>query len=198
MDRAQGDTPGVAPARDTGEGEAFAVAPLAGRTRWFLPGLWLLLLGVACLAPHGQATTQPVPVWLIAPFACALAVVGPYILLQYRSIVLAGDALRVMAASMFTHSVPVSALDLARARILDLDEHLEYRPGLRLFGMSLPGFTAGHCLLRNRRRAFCLLTRRDRVLLLPRRDGRYLLLSPEDPHALLSRLRGLAQAPHRD
>ncbi len=186
------------PTRSAGGEEAFAVAPLAGRTRWFFPGLWVVLLVVAYLSPHGEAATEPVPAWLITPFACALVVVGPYILLQYRRIALEGDVLRVMAASVFTQRVPVAALDLAHARVLDLEEHVDYRPWLRLFGMSLPGFTAGHCLLRNRRRAFCLLTRRDRVLLLPRRDGRYLLLSPEDPHGLLTRLRGLAEAPHRD
>ncbi len=184
--------------RISGGGETFAVAPLAGRTRWFFPGLWAFLLVVACLTPQGGAATEPVPAWLITPFACALVVVGPYILLQYRRIALEADALRVMAASVFTHRVPIAGLDLERARILDLDEHVDYRPWLRLFGMSLPGFTAGHCLLRNRRRAFCLLTRRERVLLLPRRDGRYLLLSPEDPHALLSRLRELADEPRRD
>ena len=75
------------------------------------------------------------------------------------------------------------------AAILDLDEHTEYKPMLQLGGFSLPGFSAGHYLLRNRNRAFCLLTARRNVLLLPQRDGKLILVSPEKPQALLDALR---------
>ncbi|MCF7221105.1 PH domain-containing protein [Marilutibacter chinensis] len=171
----------------------FPSAPLAHRTTWFFPALWVLIVIVAYMTPSARpATTEPVPPWLITPFACALVVIGPFILLQYRRIRVEGGALRVMAASVFTHTIAIADLDLERARIVNLDEHPEYRPWLRLFGMSLPGFTAGHCLLRNRTRAFCLLTDRERVLVLPQRNGRYLLLSPERPQAMLSQLRELA------
>lgn len=176
----------------------FPLAPLARRTTWFLPALWLLIVAVAYLTPPAQpAATEPVPAWLITPFACALLLIGPFILLQYRRIRVEDGALHVMAASVFTRTTAIQDLDLQQARIVNLDEHREYRPWLRLFGMSLPGFTAGHCLLRNRARAFCLLSDRERVLVLPQRDGRYLLLSPERPQALLSQLRELAGTPHR-
>lgn len=176
----------------------FPLAPLAHRTQWFFPAAWLLIVIVAYLIPHEEPATDPIPAWLITPFACALVVIGPFILLQYRRIAIEGDALRVMAASVFTRTVALADLDLDRARIVNLDEHDEYRPWVRLFGMSVPGFTAGHCLLRKRTRAFCLLTARERVLLLPQRDGKYLLLSPERPQALLAKLRELAGASRRD
>lgn len=170
----------------------FPVAPLARRTLWFLPAVWMLVMAVAWLTPHEAAATHPIPAWLITPFACALVVIGPFILLQYRRIRIEGDALRITAASLLTRTIPLTELDLERARIVNLDEHPGYRPWLRLFGMSLPGFTAGHCLLRNRQRAFCLLSDREHVLVMQQRDGKCLLLSPEQPRLLLSKLRDLA------
>jgi hypothetical protein len=81
-------------------------------------------------------------------------------------------------------------LDLDKARIVDLDEHVEYRPSLKTNAIALPGFRAGHFRLRDwRRKAFCLLTARQRVLVLPERSGRTLLLSLREPRSLLDALR---------
>ena len=109
-------------------------------------------------------------------------------LLKRRRIVLENGVL-VVAATFYTRKTPVAALDLANARIANLDEHTEFRPGLKINGYALPGFQAGHFRLRNRAKAFCLLTRQQRVLILPQRDRAYLLLSPEHPQALLDALR---------
>lgn len=176
---------GVAPRQE------FAV-PAPGR---FAP--LALLLTVAALAlgvlamPRQQATELPL---LAAVFMLALLPVGPLVALSRRRISIDGNQL-VVAATFYTRRVAVDALDLAQARILDLAEHTGYRPMLGINRFGLPGLRAGHYLLRNRSRAFCLLTRFERVLVLPCRDGRYLLISPDDPQALLSRLRALAEAP---
>ena len=95
----------------------------------------------------------------------------------------------VVAATFYTRKTAVTALDLAQARIASLDEHTEFRPGMKTNGYALPGFQAGHFRLRNRAKAFCLLTTQQRVLILPQRDGAFLLLSPERPQALLDALR---------
>lgn len=172
--------------------QTFELAPLPRKATWFFPALGVLLVIVSVLVPHTQAQTDPIPAWVITPFMAALLVAGPILLLKRRSIRIEDDIL-VIAATVHTRRTPVRALDLGKARIVDLDEHDEYKPGLRLFGFGLPGFVAGHFLLRNRRRAFCLLSRRERVLVLPQRDGRLILLSPEKPQELLARLNALAQ-----
>lgn len=177
--------------------EEFSLAPLSRGAQWFFPVLWLVLVAAAFLLRHDTLfrdnPTNPVPAWLVMLFGCALAVVGPFILLQYRSIRIADGRMAVTAASLFTHKVAPADLDLDKARIVDLNEYTEFKPVLRLFGFGLPGFRAGHYLLRNRSRAFCLLTEFEHVLVLPQRDGkRTILLSPSQPQALLSRLRELA------
>lgn len=174
--------------------QEFPLVPLA-RTPW----LWLVLPALAVvvgvwLVPQQQDT--PAPHWLVAPFMIALVMVAPLLALRRRRITLDGREL-VIAATFYTRRVSVDALDLDKARVVDLAEHTGYAPMLGLNRFGLPGLRAGHYLLRNRSRAFCLLTDRKRVLLLPQRDGRSVLLSPEKPQALLARLHELAEQPAR-
>ena len=85
----------------------------------------------------------------------------------------------------------LSELRLEQARVVDLDEHHEYRSGFKTNGFDMPGFKSGHFRMRGGGKAFCLLTDRNRVLVLPLRDG-LLLLSPEQPRVLLDDLKRLA------
>lgn len=124
---------------------------------------------------------------LVIAVAAGASAVG----LKRKRVLLEGDRLQVVAG-LFSHSVAAAAIDLDRARIVDLDERTELRPAIKIFGMSLPGYHAGHFRLRQKLgKAFCLVTDRRRVLWLPLRDGKQqLLLSLEHPQALLDALRG--------
>ena len=162
---------------------------------------WLVLVGlpvcvVAALLLFPEPIRMPAPGWLLGPLFLLLLLVPLALLLRRRRIVVDGRTLKV-AATFYTRNVDVDALDLAQARIVDLAEHTEYAPRLKLNGYDLPYFRAGHFLLRNRSRAFCLLTARERVLVLPQRDGKLILLSPERPRDLLDHLRQLAAATPR-
>jgi len=110
-------------------------------------------------------------------------------MLAHWRIAIEGDTLVVAAGLILVRRVHIADIALEAARILSLDEHTEFKPMLRLAAFSLPGFKAGHYLLRNRARAFCLLTSSERVLLLPLQDGKFIVLSPQQPHALLEALR---------
>ena len=168
----------------------FTLAPLPTRT-WVLLGV-VVLATTACLlwSFHGIAGTPQR--WLM-PTAIVVGVLALLASIQRRGIALR-DGMLLVRASLYTRKVPVPALRLDEARILDLDEHTEFRPVLKTNGYSLPGFHAGNFRLRNRERAFCLVIGDGRVLWLPRHDGaQSLLLSPERPQALLEALRA-AQA----
>jgi hypothetical protein len=82
-----------------------------------------------------------------------------------------------------------AALDLERARVVDLASEPTLQPVLRLMGTSLPGLHTGWFWLRDKSRAFLLVTDRRRVLVLPRRDGGPVLLSLARPDSLLDALR---------
>ena len=178
--------------------QEFPLAPLR-RSAWLpLVAAWIVLMLLAYLVPdHQQPASNPVPWWLVIPFATALPVVGPWVMLLHRQVCIDGDTLEIATAIFFSRKLPVAELALDKARVLSLEEHTGFKPMLQLGGISLPGFRAGHYLLRNRSRAFCLLTTWDKALLLPQRDGKFILISPDQPQALLARLRELAgqQAP---
>jgi hypothetical protein len=164
----------------------FAVAPLRKLARVSVVGLLLILpialigLGVVSSRPAGPG------VWLALSAALAVSVLIAAATAR-RAIVLEADRLTVKAA-IYTRRVMVSEIDLERARVLDLAEHPELRPGLKTNGFALPGFSAGHFRGRDRGKMFCLLTD-NRVLDLPLTDGSRLLISPERPQAVLDALR---------
>ncbi len=166
----------------------FALAPMSAAP-WLVMGgtavavlVLVLALPDADVSPAGRAGVA-----LVAALLLAL----PLLAMRRRRIALDGDLLLVWA-TFYTRRVPVAALDLARARVVDLAEHTDYAPMLGINRFGLPGLAAGHFLLRNRARAFCLLTDRRRVLVLPQRDGPTLLLSPERPRDLLDALGAMA------
>lgn len=168
----------------------FEVEPPPAYAIWLLVGLGgvlpLAAIGLGLWSTRGAFAWRPLlPVLLLLPAVLGLLLFA----LRRRSVELRDGVLDVRAA-LFRRRVPASGIDLARARIVDLDERTELRPLLKTHGMSLPGFHAGNFRLRGGfARAFCLVTARQRVLWLPLRDGKsQLLLSLSQPQALLDAL----------
>lgn len=156
--------------------------------------LLLVLIGIVFAvlrAPQDPKILQLL--WIAVP---VLALVGGLIWLgaRRRSVELESGLLTVKAGP-HTVRVAVARLDLDRARIVDLDEHIGLRPSIKTLGSALPGYQAGWFRMRDRwRKAFYLLTQRRRVLWLPERDdGPSLLLSLEQPQALLEALQDVAR-----
>lgn len=166
----------------------FPLAPLQQKSWLTLVAIVAITVALALLVPrHGLPLSAR---WFLPAFITAM-MLGVALALRRRRIILEGREL-VVAAAFFTQRVNIDALDLTSARSVDLAEHTEFAPMIKLGGYDLPGFRAGSYLLRNRARAFCLLTTSDRVAVLPRRDGKFLVLSPEKPQTLLSALSELA------
>jgi len=169
----------------------FAV-PAPGKAAW----VTLVALGIVVPAALIGAVVAFDPAQLRKLAAAAPILIISLLLLpalgalMWRRSVRLDDGVLVVKAAFYTQRIPASDLDVSAARVLDLDEHTEYRP-VKANGYALPGFFAGH--FRNatkvREKFFCLLTDRRRVLVLPERSGRSLLLSLERPQALLDALR---------
>jgi len=150
-------------------------------------GIMIALVGLAFASRHGGVHVFAVlPALLVAGSLVAVSV------LRLR-VELVGRTLRVVTGLMGTR-VDLAKLDLAAARVIDLDAEKEWSPRFKTIGTSLPGLRAGKFRLRGGRRGFILVTDRHRVLLLPQRDGRILLLSLQQPQSLLDALRRVAAA----
>jgi hypothetical protein len=150
-----------------------------------LLGVLAPLLVIAVLA----ATAAPVPWRQVLPPLVALPVVAVlFALAMLRRKVEIRDGALAFGILPWRRT-PIAVLDLAAARIIDLEQERDWQPQLKLVGSRLPGYASGWFWLRNRRRAQVLLTDRRRVLMLPKRDGTLILLSAARPDALLAALR---------
>lgn len=105
-----------------------------------------------------------------------------------RRVALVGNSIEVTTL-MARERVALAELDLARARVADLDERTELQPLLKLWGAGVPGFRSGWFLLRNRRRTLVSTAGSRRVLWLPTQRKFDLLLDLQQPQAALDALR---------
>jgi hypothetical protein len=162
----------------------FAIAATDTRLVWLLPGVSAV---AAMLAIAYAAATQRQPMlWLVLPVLLGSFALLAFMLRRTRVTLDAGTL--TIAAGLLTRRVAVANLALDAARIVDLREHGELRPLIKVFGTRLPGHSSGHFRLRDRRAAFVLVTDRSRVLVLPETSGKTLLLSLQQPQALLDAL----------
>jgi len=175
------------------EAKTFDVSPhsiLAPLSMIALAGL--LPLGIMLYAVLDSAQGPLKTLYALLPPIGFVLVMLPVLLwlMHRRAVTLDGGTLHVRAA-MYSKRTAAAALDLDRARVVNLDERTELRPGWRSNGYATIGYTAGHYRMRNKLgSAFCLLTQRQRVLWLPLRGGtQHILLSLERPQALLDALR---------
>src|SRR5690606_29188075 len=134
---------------------------------------WLLLLvavlpsaitavTIAMQAMRHEGGGRPLVLAFVVPAFLALWWLLRW-LMHHQHVRVSGQALEVRS-SMYRCRVALPALDLARARVLDLDEHPELRPALKINGFSLPGYRSGWFRLRNGRRCFTATAGGRRVL----------------------------------
>lgn len=161
----------------------FALQPVSPRA-FLLPGAALAAAGLGVLFVMMRGDYKVAWVFPIMLLAMGLIVTA----LRRRRVSLEQGVLTI-AAGFNTRRIAISEMDLNGARIVDLREHTDLKPMLKVMGTSLPGYEAGHFRLRNRNKAFVMLTDRTRVLLLPEKSGKKLLLSLQQPQALLDALR---------
>lgn len=171
---ARQDFPIVAP------GKIAQVFPL------FFGGVLPLFIGAALFLAGGstQDRLRVLPALLIMPLVGAFLAWS-----MHRKRVSLEDGRLTLRRFPFPKRLAVAELDLAEARIIDLNGERDLQPTMKLSGTGLPGYRIGWFRLRSGRRAWLALTDWRRVLVLPRRDGGIVLLSAERPDALLDALR---------
>lgn len=169
----------------------FPVAMPPGNPRLMLAlVMGMPIVIVVALMVFGVGGGRPVPP-IFAALMPAIFVVMFFVLdraMRRRSIAIDNGVLDV-AATFYRHRVPVQEIDLDKARVVDLAEHVEWRPFVKTNGYALPGLRAGWFRSRDLTSLFCLVTNRQRVLVLPLRAGGAVLLSAERPTELLAALR---------
>lgn len=148
----------------------------------------IIIAAVMFIASNGSKDwLVAAPTLLILP----LVAVGLAWSMHHRRIEIE-DGRLVLRRAIFPKSLAMTELDLAQARIVDLDAHPDLQPVLKIAGSGMPGYRVGLFRLRNRSKAWLRLTDWRRTLVLPLRNGDFVLLSPTQPDALLDALRRAA------
>lgn len=172
----------------------FALPPIGKGAIWFAVAIGTLvpggtaLMAIALARSEGGANAVMI---LAMQAVVALLILAVLLPMWRREVAFDGRQLRVKA-TYYSRQAPLSDFLLDQARVVDTREHTEFKPLLKTNGFGLPGYWAGHFLLRDKRKAFCLVTDVSKVLALPHADGRVWLLSFEHPKAVLDILRRAA------
>lgn len=90
---------------------------------------------------------------------------------------------------IYGRTIPLSELDLAQARVVDLTADENPHPMARTNGTGLPGYKAGWFRLADGFKGLLFVTNRKKVVAVPDRKGWLLLLSVQDPNRFLGALR---------
>lgn len=142
------------------------------------------------------------PIWFSVILAAVLVgLVGLFSRLAWSSrhvsFEVSPQGLRIRG-DLYGRLLPLSALDLDRARLLNLREERDWQLKWRTNGTALPGYAAGWFRLRGGGKALVFVTDPTRVLLIPTRENYTLLMSARDPDGLLAALRKAAAASEKE
>jgi hypothetical protein len=144
--------------------QIYPITPVSGITIWFFLGIIGVILALATLFG-----------WFYYKGVNTTVAVG-------------NGGLRIDAA-FYGRTIPLSELQLAEARVIDLTQIRELNPKWRTNGLGLPGYQAGWFKLRNKQKALMFVTDRHRVVYLPTTNKYVLMLSMERPERFLDALR---------
>ena len=171
--------------------KGFALSP-PGRGPAIFLGIVLLLpiLALAGLWAMDRNVFSGMPGWVIGVIAGTAPVIVITGLFGTRDpqAFLGPDGLRVKA-TFLKKSWPLAELDRTGARVLDLDAGADFRPRWKLFGVGLPGLSAGLYKLRNGQSAHVYITQRRKVVYIPGHKGA-ILLSMDRAKEFLDTLQG--------
>lgn len=98
-----------------------------------------------------------------------------------------------IAGSIYGRTVPLSLLDLDRAKVIDLAGDDQHSLSRRTNGIGLPGFSSGWFRLNNGEKALAFVTDK-KVAYVPTTDGYAVILSAKSPQMLLDSLWAASQS----
>jgi DNA-binding IclR family transcriptional regulator len=143
--------------------ELFPITPASVKPLWFLGGICVVLGAVLLVLAYTAYSAR------------------------HSRVEIDDDHLRVVG-DLWGRSVPLDALDVDGAQVLDLAVRSDYAPSRRTMGTGLPGYASGWFRLRNGEKALAYLTDWERVAYIPTSEGYALLLSVPDPARLIERV----------
>ena len=106
---------------------------------------------------------------------------------QHLQIELNQSTLRIRG-DIYGRSIPLTALAVEQASVINLDGRSPYQPRWRTNGIGLPGYRSGWFKLKNGEKALLFVTDEKQVVYLPTDEGYSLLMSVKEPETFLQAL----------
>lgn len=140
------------------------------------------------LAPAGK-----MPMLILLPIALVLLAMALFMLIAAFStgrgqVELAAGTIK-LKMPMYGRTLPLTALRLDSARVVDLTRETQLGLKWRTNGIGLPRYNVGWFKLRSGEKALAYVTSKESVLYIPTTKGYVLLLSASEPERLLAALR---------
>ncbi len=132
-------------------------------------------------------------VWTIVSLIIAILILVIVLILApilFFSIKVSTDKIRLGA--FLTPSITVKREDVTLIDVIELNEHPELKPVMRLLGMGLPGYKLGWFKLANGSKAYLALSRwGDKAVAIKLVDGTYVIIAPKNFKEFILRLKEL-------
>jgi hypothetical protein len=185
--------------------------PISTRSRFLCAALsFVLPVALTALLPLFGRGNNAVAYWIHATLQTQLALerwFGPLLVAAVAGVIwlvidrlmlrhdlrIEGSGLDIRT-TLYRRRIAWSDMDLAAARVIDIDEHPDNKPLLKSNGVSVPGFRSGWYRSRAFAKLFVATAGGTRLLWVPTKLGYTLLLQPRNPVALLEQLRQRAEA----
>jgi Bacterial PH domain len=87
---------------------------------------------------------------------------------------------------LYSRFIPKEDIDVAGVSAVNLNAESGYKPGMRLNGIGLPGYSGGWYKLKNKQKVLMFVTDKARVVYIPTYKNYALMLSVEEPGEFLS------------
>jgi len=162
--------------------EAFSITPVSGKSLALVAPLLLFIAYAA-----GKFPVAMVPLGFFGVILIAIFVFPIYSSRRVR-VLTDQKSLRIQG-ELYGRDIDMSSLNLATAKIVNLDESRELRPRWRTNGVGLPGYQTGWFKLKDGEKALLFVTDPTAVVYIPTGDGYSLLMSVSDAPRFLASIR---------
>ncbi len=131
--------------------------------------------------------------WLSIAIGLILLILSGYLYLSISpsagtEVIVRKDGLQIRDIA-YGKFIPKDSLIISKARIIDLNAEKGYRPSIRDWGTSLPGYSAGWFTLQNGEKALVFLCNHTRIVYIPTKEGYSILLDLANPDKFLEVLK---------
>ncbi|GIU23314.1 PH domain-containing protein [Shewanella sp. MBTL60-007] len=166
--------------------QVYSLAPLTTTGHWSFVALLAILIGLAVFIYFKKMpkVSKAVSIGVLLPMVLAFS--WMFYKVNDSKLIVSSDTF-TLEVPFYGFSLPLSEIDRAEIKRLDLKHEPDFKPNFRANGMGMPGFQLGWFRLANEQKAFVATTDTDKMVLIPTLLGYPLIVSLDEPDELLER-----------